>query len=367
MFKYKSKMGICIVLLVIMVIVVAGCSTPQQPSEATQGNNVDQAREDISLTLASFWPENHFVEASGNLYFMSRVEELSEGKITFEYHPGSVLGSAQDAIEMINTGVADIAAVCPTYLAGAMPLSNVAALPGAITTGEHGTLTLHKLVSDRDGIFFKTDFERNKIIPLVSGTNTPYEIVTTEKVGAIKSADDLKGLKLRSGGGPQDGAILALGATPIQTVAAEQYEAIARGVVDGGIFPIPSLISNRTHEVLKYSSYGVGMGSFVITISISEKKWSQLPDWAQEILLKAGDDTAVHQGKFFDETTDKDKIKLESEYGIIFYELPQAEMTKIFEPVWGTWAKSHEDLGFPAQEAIEKWNEMSKQVLQEIQ
>ncbi|KUO65057.1 MAG: hypothetical protein APF84_07425 [Gracilibacter sp. BRH_c7a] len=366
MFKQKCKLGIFIVLLVIIVTAAVGCGTAGETSEAIKDDNGNQAREDISLTLASFWPENHFVEASGNLYFMKRVEELSEGKITFEYHPGSVLGSAQDAIEMINSGVADIAAVCPTYLSGAMPLSNVSALPGAITTGEHGTLVLHRLVTDRDSIFFKNDFERNDIIPLVAATNTPYEIVTTEKVGAIESADDFKGLKLRSGGGPQDASILALGATPIQTVAAEQYEAIARGVVDGGVFPIPSLISNRTYEVLKYSSYGVGMSSFAITISISENKWEQLPDWAQEILLKAGDETAVYQGKFFDETTDKDKIKLESEYGIIFYELPQAEMTKIFEPVWGTWAKSHEDLGFPAEEAIEKWNEMSNQVLEEI-
>ncbi|MFZ7101428.1 MAG: TRAP transporter substrate-binding protein DctP [Peptococcaceae bacterium] len=366
MFKQKSKMGICIVLLVIMVTVAAGCGTPEKTGDASKDDKGEQAREDISLTLASFWPENHFVEASGNLYFMKRVEELSEGKIKFEYHPGSVLGPAQDAIEMINSGIADIAAVCPTYLSGAMPLSNVSALPGAITSGEHGTLVLHRLVTDRDSIFFKTDFERNGIIPLAAGTNTPYEIATTEKFGAIESVDDLKGLKLRSGGGPQDVAILALGATPIQTVAAEQYEAIARGVVDGGVFPIPSLISNRTYEVLKYSSYGVGMSSFAITISISERKWESLPDWAKDVLLKAGEETAAYQGKFFDETTDKSKKELESEYGIIFYELPQSEMTKIFEPVWGTWAKAHEDLGYPAQEAIEKWNEMSKQVLQEI-
>ncbi|HHX50614.1 MAG TPA: hypothetical protein GX711_04165 [Clostridia bacterium] len=118
---------------------------------------------------------------------------------------------------------------------------------------------------------------------------------------------------------------------------------------------------------MKYSSNGIGMGSFAITISISKNKWERLPDWAKEILQKAGEETAAYQGRFFDEAREEAINELQSEYGIIFYELPQSETTAIFEPVWDTWAKAYEDLGYPTQQAIEKWNEVSNQVLQEIQ
>lgn len=355
-----SSMLMLIFISLALALLSAGCGEPEEVIHE------EVEREQISLSLASSHPENHFVEIAGSQEFMKRVDELSDGKIVFEYFPGGVLGSAMEALELLRTGVTDISVIMITAHSGAMPLSNVSILPGAFETAEHGSITLMRVINEPDSIFYEVDFKRNNIVPLAVGVLTPYEILTPESVGPIKTVDQFKGLKMRSGGGPQDECLLALGAVPIMIPHAEQYESIARGVVDGAILNVPSIISNRTYEVLKYMSQGSGMPSFTGTIAINADVFSGLPAWAQEILIQAGQENATNQGKYFDAATLEGLEMLQSEHGLVVYDAPVADMKPLLEQVWDTWADELEKLDLPGNQAVDMWNDMSLKVWEEL-
>ena len=171
-------------------------------------------------------------------------------------------------LKLTQTGVADIGYVAPAYASDKMPVSEVAMLPGAFEHSCQGTLAYWKLA--RNGVIAQQDYTPNNIRLLLAVSLPQYRIFTVK--APVKDVGDVTGLKLRSTGGAQDLTLRAIGAVPVRMAAPDAYESLSRGTMDGLLFPLESVVAYGADKLVKYSTDGLGFGSFIVSYSISDSR-----------------------------------------------------------------------------------------------
>src|SRR5690606_1171737 len=83
------------------------------------------------------------------------------------------------------------------------------------------------------------------------GATAPYAISTTGK--ALKQPDDFKGVPMRAGSRLHTIVLERLGVTPVTMPAAQAYEALSRGTIEGIILSIGDWKSYSMTEILTYT------------------------------------------------------------------------------------------------------------------
>jgi TRAP-type C4-dicarboxylate transport system substrate-binding protein len=200
--------------------------------------------------------------------------------------------------------VADIGYVAPAYASDKMPVSEVAMLPGAFQHSCQGTMAYWKLA--KSGVIAEQDYAGNNIRLLLAVSLPQYRIFTVKN--AVKDVADVTGLKLRSTGGAQDLTLRALGAVPVRMAAPDAYESLSRGTMDGLLFPLESVVAYGADKLVKYSTDGVGFGSFIVSYSISDSAWKKLSPEIQKAMVDVADEiipSACQEVQKADETTKK--------------------------------------------------------------
>jgi TRAP-type transport system periplasmic protein len=109
------------------------------------------------------------------------------------------------------------------------------------------------------------------LVFLGSGASDVYEILSTRP---IRTAADLQGLRLRSGGAPWGRFAEHFGAVPAQISVNDIFEAFNQGIVDGSMASIADLISFRLIEVVSHVTM-VPLGLYQATSNFA----TALPAW----------------------------------------------------------------------------------------
>ena len=228
-----------------------------------------QAADPIKLRVADSFPKGHYLVKLILEPWMEAVSKRTDGAVTFEHYPAQQLGKATDMLKLTQTGVADIGYVAPAYASDKMPVSEVAMLPGAFEHSCQGTMAYWKLA--RSGVIADQDYAPNNIRLLLAVSLPQYRIFTVKQ--PVKDVADVAGMKLRSTGGAQDLTLRAIGAVPVRMAAPDAYESLSRGTMDGLLFPLESVVAYGADKLVKYSTDGLGFGSFIVSYSISESAW----------------------------------------------------------------------------------------------
>lgn len=109
------------------------------------------------------------------------------------------------------------------------------------------------------------------LVFLGSGASDVYEILSRTP---IRTAEDLRGLRLRSGGAPWGRFAEHFGAVPAQISVNDIFEAFNQGVVDGTMASIADLISFRLIEVVSHVTM-MPLGLYQATSNFA----TALPTW----------------------------------------------------------------------------------------
>ena len=189
-------------------------------------------------------------------------------------------------LKLTQTGVADIGYVAPGYTSEKMPVSEVAMLPGAFEHSCQGTLAYWKLA--RNGVIAQQDYTANNIRLLLAVSLPQYRIFTVK--APVKDVGDVTGLKLRSTGGAQDLTLRAIGSVPVRMAAPDAYELLSRGTMDGLLFPLESVVAYGADKLVKYSTDGLGFGSFIVSYSISDTVWKKLSPEIQKAMIDVAEE-----------------------------------------------------------------------------
>ncbi len=318
-----------------------------------------QGQEVITLKMADSFPIGHFNYKS-SLKFCKRVEELSNNKVKIEYYPAEQLGKLKDLLTLTGKGLVDIAYVPPSFFVGQVPLQSVMILP-FWTTAAEGQEIYYRLMEACPEL--RQEFEKYGVRPLRVYSTSQYDVGTAKK--PVRSPEDLKGLKLKTSGGIFDYIAKQYGVIPVTIPGPEMYEALQRGVIEGCILSYPSTKGYRVNELEKYHTLGLRLGGYPSTYTINEKKWKNLPQDVQKVLLQAAKEADEEFGKGWGE----EELMLAEQFkkeGMVIYRVSsKTERAKWGAPLKGIeeiWIKDMEKKGLPGKKIFENFQKICEQV-----
>lgn len=318
--------------------------------------------DNLNLVISHFLPGNHPVQTDIFVEFGDRLQEASNGRITYQIYPSNALGAAGSQYDMAVTGEADIALSVHGYTNGRFPLVRVLELPFLTESAEHGARLITKLYEE----FSAFQEEHGDTIPLWLFTADPAQIVSKDI--PIEGPEDMKGLRVRSPSAMGNDILEQLGAVPISMPMGDVYEALERGVIDAAMIPLEALFAYNLYEVSNY----VVVGHFSSTPFYSvmhPATYEALTDEERVYLdHMRGVEFAVKSGRAWDVSGAKGRALAEEKQAIIVElegELLEA-WEKALEPVAQKWIQEMEAKGLPGQAIYERAMELKVELRAEM-
>ncbi len=316
------------------------------------GSATKASAQEITLRVADSFSEKHYVSTQLINPWMKRVEELTGGKVKFQYFPGEALAKSKDLLDAAKNRIADIVYAAPLYISDRLPLSSIVALPGVPGNATQKSAAYQKLVDD---MLAEAEFAREGVVPLMAVTVAGYEFNMNGP--KITSVDGLMGKKMRSSGGLQEKTVEALGGIAVQIAGPEVYAALQRGTVDGTITPLASVQPYAFDEVLKSITINADLGTFPITYVANGDVWKGLPDDVKDAMRKASLEVNKSFGNYVDNRTVTAEKELRAK-GLDMYELPADILNEFRErtsSIAKEWATGLDGRGYPASKVLDAW------------
>ncbi|OGP64557.1 MAG: hypothetical protein A2169_14155 [Deltaproteobacteria bacterium RBG_13_47_9] len=307
----------------------------------------------IKLTLADQNPPSGWGPIHALQPWVKKVEEATKNRVKIEVYPTQTLVKGPDIWNAVKSGVADIGWCFHGYWPDMTPLFDVIALPSLpFKTGEEGSEALWKLYEKFPAI--QREFRDVHVLQLWA--SHPRYFITSKK--QIKMLEDIKGMKIRTPGGPSTDLMKAVGAVPVLIPMPDNYLALEKGVIDGMDTSWEATYSFRLYEVVKYYTF-VSLTSTHFSMTMNKQKWASLPKDIQEAITSV---SGLEASKFFGrnwydtvEGAVVERAKKEN-HQMIKYTLPPEEAERWrkigSEPVWKEWIRKMESKGRPEAQQV---------------
>jgi TRAP-type transport system periplasmic protein len=191
------------------------------------------AQQKIEMKLAYFVGDQHAM-SQWLIKWSDNLEKQSGGRIAVKRFPGAQMGPVQQHYDFARTGQADVAWFLHGATPGRFPLTELVQLPYLVGSAEIGTKTLN----DPQLRAKYLDAEHRGVKVLLLFTHQPGNVHTTKK--AIRTAEDMKGLRIRFASPTIRDFVAALGGTPVGVLPTEQVEQLQKGTGHADL-PHPAL------------------------------------------------------------------------------------------------------------------------------
>lgn len=232
--KFIRKIAVGI-LAAAVVLSLAGCGS------VTSGKRIIR----ISHAQSETHPEH-----IGLLAFKKHVEDELGDKYEVQIFPNEILGSAQKAIELTQTGAIDFVVAGTANLETFADVYEIFSMPYLFDSED----VYKSVMEDTDymqTIYASTDKAGFRVVTWYNAGTRNFYAKTP-----IHTPEDLKGLKIRVQQSPASVAMVnAFGAAAAPMGFGEVYTAIQQGVIDGAENNELALTNNKHGEVAKYYSY----------------------------------------------------------------------------------------------------------------
>lgn len=293
----------------VILLMFTGCQTGSQSEQSTQTANSSLS---YPITLhAGFSTAADDPRGTALGIFEDLVEEQTNGNILVELHPSGELGSDAELIEKMTKGEVDMTVSSAGNYASYAPKIGVSALPFLFKDFE----SAWEFVDSPTMQEINKDLESYNMHVLSYFDNGFRCVTTSEKVGAVNTVEDMKGLNIRT---PENQIVIetmkALSANPQSFPFAELKDALAKGTFDAQENPIPIIYNNQLYEVQKYLS--VTNHSYdAMPLTIRQDIWEGLTPEYQEILATAAE-VAGKQNRILIKNETTDMVKRLEEAGM---------------------------------------------------
>src|SRR5687767_7347168 len=251
------------------------------------------AQAQTTLTYSSWVPPSHHLTV-WQVNWTAEVEKATGGRVKFNQlpkHPSAPPGT----FDAVRDGLMDLSYVTASYTPARHVLPLMPELPGAGDTSVVNSIAYSRIHWKH---FHKVgEYKGVKLLGVF--THGPGQMFTKKPVASI---NDIKGLKIRTGGGVAEAVANALGASAFVKPAPESFELLKSGVADGVFFPMESVVSFKLDTVLEQATlFPGGMYSSAFGFFMNEEKWNKLPQQDKDALDKiSGEWIARHAGNSWD-------------------------------------------------------------------
>ena len=269
--------------------------------------------------------------------FADLVKEKTDGRITIEIYPSSLLGDEVSYMEQLQAGTVDIAKLSIGTISGLYKDMQVFSLPFMFKNGDEMWKVLESKVGDRvlnglndygiQGIGFTDNGNRN--------------FFTTKPITSIK---DFNGMTIRvQQNNLMIGMVECLGANAVNVSANEVYSALQTGVCDGGENNVNTILTESYYEVAKYitlDSHTTGMDTICVNLDL----WKSLSEADQKAILYAMNEATAYDREIWNASIEASTKALMAKGAIV--SVPSDEVLTSFKKAMKPlYAKYTEKLG----------------------
>jgi TRAP-type C4-dicarboxylate transport system substrate-binding protein len=229
-----------------------------------------------TLTISSWAPPTHGVNAIMWPQLIEMIEEATDGRVTAELKLGIAPPPAQ--MDLIQDGAADLSFIFHGYQAGRFVATKMIELPGYEGSAEAASVAYWAVHEEH--LAAANEHRGVKLIGLM--THGPAQLHSNQD---ITSLSDFDGMKVRIPGGVGGDVGAALGVTGIQVPAPKVYETLASNAADGVVMPYESRVGFKLTEVATNVfdlPGGLYRGSFAVIMN--EDTFADLPEDLQNAL-----------------------------------------------------------------------------------
>ena len=197
----------------------------------------------IELKLSHWLPPSHPLMPATQAW-ADAVGKSSGGALKITVYPSEQLGKTFDHYDMARDGLAEITVISPGFTPGRFPIANATALPFLIANGTDGS----RAVDDWYRRYAASEMKDTRYC--LGYVHDPGALHLTKK--KVLVPDDMKGLKIRPGGGTVGAFITLLGGSTVQASPAEARQVMERGLADGITFPWGSTVLFKIDQAAKF-------------------------------------------------------------------------------------------------------------------
>ena len=219
----------------------AAAAALSMPFLSTSG----RAQAVTTLRLHHFLPPVSNAHAKLLAPWARKVETQSQGKIKIDIFPAMQLGGTPPQLfDQARDGVADIVWTLPGNTPGRFPLTEVFELP---FIASRRAVVNARAAQEFADLHLKDEVKDVKMLAYWA-----HDAGVIHANRAIRTMDDLKGLKLRNPPRLAGEALKALGATSIGMPVPQVPESLAQRVIDGAVIPWEVVPAVKVQELVRF-------------------------------------------------------------------------------------------------------------------
>lgn len=307
---------------------------------------------------------HHFLAAQASAHrfwidpWAKRVEAASGGKLKVEVYPSMQLGGRPPQLyDQAKDGVVDIVWTLAGNTPGRFPRLEVFELPWVPSAKAEVT---SQAAWDFHEAYAKDETKDVKMLAVFA--HAKGNIYTKDK--DIKRPEDLKGLKVRVPTRTINDTLVLLGASPQGIPAPGVPEALAKGVVDGVMFPYEVVPALKVDELTNKASTFAGdraLYTAVFFFAMNKAKYDGLPPDLKKIIDDNSGASLSHEcGKGFDEW-DKIGIEALAKRKTAVHSIDGADLAawkEATQPVVKAWVEARNKAGDKGEELLKAANDL---------
>lgn len=238
---------------------------------------INASAEPVRLRFASFEPPQAPITGKVFTPWAEAVNADSQGTLNIEIFAGGQLGrNPLQQLKLVEDGIADLTWGIPGYTPGRFADVEVVELPFVVDTAREGSVALTRM--HRRGEL--KGFEKFKLllIGIVPANNLHGSF-------PIKSVDDLKGKRIRTGSAQLARTIQSLGGAPVQVGAPQVAESLSKGVIDGTLGEWNFIATFKIDQIVNHHLV-MPMGALAVFVPMLQSRFDALPEQAKAALEK---------------------------------------------------------------------------------
>lgn len=308
------------------------------------------ADEAVPLRIAHQFPQSHYLWEEGGKVFVDALSEDGQ-EIQLSVFPAAQLG--RDPLVVVQSGLADIVTLVPSYTPEKLPLTSVSELPGFHNTTCEGTNRLWEIVHDGAPLD-EAEYQPLDLHVLFVAHQPTYKILTARK--QVNDLSDIAGLKLRANGASIGNLVRSVGGVPISMSSGEVYDAMMRGTIDGTLLPYYTLPLYGLDAVVDYAYEGPDLGGGPVLYAMTEKAWDALSDEMKARFAGAAAKAQEHLCRYQDALEAKDREDATQGGNVAITAADEADLAaweEKFAEVATQWAEGMDRQGRPGSAILE--------------
>lgn len=248
------------------------------------------AAQTTNLTYSIFFPPSHG-QCKAAMSWAKEIEKRTNGQVAIQIFPTGTLTKPQQCYDGVVNGISDIGMSVFAYTRGRFPVMEALDLPLGYPSGKVATRAANAFYNQ-----FKPA-ELNDVKVLYLHAHGPG-LLHTQK--AVRSMDDMRGLKIRSTG-LSARIVEALGGVPVAMPQPAAYEALQKGVVEGTFAPMETLKGWKQAEVIKFTTDTRATGyTTAMYVVMNRGKWTKLPADVQKVFEEVSQEWIDVHGEQWD-------------------------------------------------------------------